>query len=165
MSAAALFLLLSQLQSQALTLTAAQSFEYAFNGLPLVEPGSFHGQAGVQVRFANNLLDLGDVVRLEMLETSAGSSIPFFSNDFDTPTNHFGASVVVPVSWQDLQGAILISVLSGSVSLDAIDIQVFRQDGRYFQTAQFSEVPIPPTLLLMMAGLLSFASLRGRQPA
>jgi hypothetical protein len=119
----------------------------------------------VQVRFANDLLNLGDVIRLEMFETTAGSGAPFFSNDFDTPTNHFGASVLFPVSWQDLQGAILISVLFGSVSLDAIDIQVFRQGGRYFQTAQFSEVPIPPPFLLMAAGLLALALLRGRQLA
>jgi hypothetical protein len=69
-------------------------------------------------------------------------------------TNQFGASVVVPSPWQDLQGAIRLTALSGAIDVSSIIITVYQgilipgpgcgcDANQYMQTFNFPPAPVP----------------------
>lgn len=150
------FLLFAFLQSNALAtiITDGQSYEFEFNTLNFIESVTYKNQGGATISFLDDLLDQGEVARLEFFENSILTT-PFFQHDFNSPTNHFGASVVVPVPWQDLQGIIKLTMLSGSVDINEIDVQVIRDGNRYLETFSTVPIPEPETGLLIIFGLIS----------
>jgi hypothetical protein len=59
-----------------------------------------------------------------MFENSV-ADVPFFTNDFTTPTDHFGATVLIPSPWQDLQGVVRLTALSGAIDVSSIVITIY----------------------------------------
>lgn len=137
-------------------LSVGQDYEFAFSNLPFHEPAPYPNQGGVTIQFRADLLEAGDVVRFELFEDSVGDPA-FFTNDFTTPTDHFGASVVSPAPWQDLQGVIRVSVLAGSIEIGSISAQVIRDGSRYFATIPISPVPESSSVYLLAIGIAALS--------
>src|SRR5207244_1625450 len=88
--------------------------------------------------------------------------------------NQFEAGVVVPSPWQDLQGVIRLTALSGSIDVSSIAITVYQgimipgpgcgcDAKQYVQTFNFPPAPVPiPNVgaglpgLIMAVGLLAW---------
>jgi hypothetical protein len=64
--------------------------------------------------------------------------------------------------WEDLEGRVELTVLSGPATLDAFDISVFSGDRVWGATFNTTPVPEPSTVLLLGAGLIGLAGLRLR---
>lgn len=152
--------------SSAGTFIAGQVYDFSFSNVPFYELAPYQNQGGATINFKGDLLDLGDIVRLEFFENST-SDVAFFTNDFNRPTDSFGSTVTVPFPWQDLQGAIRITVLAGSINLDSISTQVIRHGSRYFETTYVSAVPEPSAIYLLVFGIIGmvlFLRKRGLLP-
>lgn len=161
--AAAISLIAVSSSASAVILNSNDTFVYAFNSLPSVEYLGYQNQGGATIHFSGDLLDIGDVVRLELFEDSLLGPV-IFSNDFNSPTEHFGVTRIN--TWQDLQGVIRLTVLSGSVGLSSIDLQVFKDGYRYADSyTTTAAVPEPETYAMMLAGLglMGFVSYRRKQ--
>lgn len=136
-------------------LTTPSSFEYAFNGLPFVTVvGGFPPQTpDGQLRLSLSGFDAGDVMRVEMFENSLGGT-PVYSGDWNIAPGH---AISVPGAWQDLQGGIRLTMLSGSVVLDSFDIAAlvpFIGPGGTQRYAVYAStvVPVPePAILGLVA--------------
>ncbi|TVT46771.1 MAG: PEP-CTERM sorting domain-containing protein [Denitromonas halophila] len=138
--------------ANASTLYSGDSAEYSFNSLAFADTASYMAQGGATIQFSGDLLDNGDAVRLEAFEDAADSS-PFYTNTFTNPTDHFGFTY--GNRWQDLNGALKLTVLSGSVNVHSISYQVIAGGNRYISEVQISPVPEPSIALMLGAGLLT----------
>jgi len=97
-------------------------------------------------------------------------SIPFYTGVY----NSSYAGLFIPRSinisnpslggllWEDLEGRMELTVLSGPATLDAFDISVFSGDRVWGATFNTTPVPEPSTVLLLGAGLIGLAGLRLR---
>ena len=108
-----LSLLFSASVSSATSVQPGSSLILPFSNLPFVQAVQccvtlLGGQGGASINLTTDLLGVGDNIRLEMFENSV-ADVPFFTNDFTTPTNQFGANVVIPSPWQDLQGVVRLN--------------------------------------------------------
>lgn len=126
------------------------------------------GQGVASINLTTDLLGAGDNIRLEMFENSV-ADLPFYANDFTIPTAQFGAGVVVPSPWQDLQGVVRLTALSGSIDVSFIVITVYQgimipgtgcgcDADQYVQTFYFSPAPDPvplPAALPLFATILA----------
>jgi len=145
-----------------------------FSNLPFVQTLQccvtlLGGQGGASINLITDLLSVGDNIRLEMFENSVADA-PFFTHDFTNPTDQFGAGVVVPSPWQDLQGAIRLTALSGSIDVSSIVITVYQgtlipgpgcgcDADQYVQTFAFSPAPVPiPNVGVGLFGLILASS-------
>jgi hypothetical protein len=172
-------LFLSVSVSSATTVQPGSPLILSFSNLPFIQAVQccvtlLGGQGGASINLTSNLLGVGDNIRLEMFENSV-ADVPFYTNDFTTPTAQFGASVVVPSPWQDLQGVIRLTALSGSIDVSSIVITVYQgilipgpgcgcDANRYVQTFIFDPAPVPipnigvglPGLIVTLGGLLAW---------
>ena len=143
---------------QGLQLAAGETYTYSFSSMEFLGPaadGSL-GSAAFVVRFLGDLLDPTDSIRLEMFEGSVASS-PFASDTFlgaNPPLARVqqDRSQVIP-HWADLQGAVRLTMLTGSANVERIG--VFADIGR-FSYGNSVAVPEPSSLALFcLAGLAS----------
>lgn len=136
----------------AITLNSGEGFIHEFASLPSVEYVGYANQGGTSLYFSDDLLDAGEVVRLELFEDSFFGPV-IWSNDFNSPTDSIGVTKLD--IWQDFQGVILFTVLSGSVTVSSNDFQVIKDGYRFADSYQMSApaVPEPETYAMFLAGL------------
>ena len=149
-------------------LSAGDSFAYQFSSMPFIwtVPSSFPGPFGYfQLDVSAAGWQPGTSLRYEMFETST-SETPIFSDTLDQPPVSGGAAGV-PNAWQDLQGAIRITALSGSAILDGITVSAFLPSQSvpgYLDIYQASvSIPEPSTATLLLAGIGLVLGKRWRQ--
>src|ERR1041385_5993064 len=107
-----------------LVLNPGDTFAYSFSSLPLTGfVSSFNsvpsGVFGFTVR--SNSFQAGDLLRYEMFENSVAES-PIFSGTLSTAPP-FSLSATNAGAWQDVQGAVRFTMLSGSVTLDSVSVK------------------------------------------
>jgi hypothetical protein len=147
-----------------LTLNAGDVYSYEFSSLP--GPTPYAGGAVVSglvyLTLSPATLQAGNVLRYEMFEDGF-SQAPIFSRTLTGPTDDSGPYVgVANGAWQDRQGAIRITALSGSATIDTIQLVSFEAGGRFglqYYSSVLTPVPEPGTwCLLGVAGLAGFAA-------
>src|SRR6185503_4862631 len=97
-------------------------------------PGTFHPVFGeMLIRLADTTLPAGTVLRHEMFEN--GTAGPPICAGFITGTNPNPSvtSCDVDNAWQDLQGTVRLTMVSGSVTLQSISLQVGRFSGGQYE--------------------------------
>ena len=166
--------------AHAVTIDPGNPLTLSFSNLPFVGTSdTYCCQSGASVFLAGDLLDSGDDIRLEFFENTVTETDPpywdFNAGTWTVPAASFGAGVAVhasPTPWSDdLQGAIRLSALSGSINVDHIIISVFPSKDtpgpEYAETFNFSSAttPIPATLPLLVSALggLGFIGWRRRR--
>jgi len=141
--------------ASAMTINAGESFYWEFD---LVYSGDHNISSTPQSVFGiignGDFIDTNtDLLVLEAYENTLSDS-PFYSCQ-----NCYGAGVLLPVSWQDLQGALSITLLDGSVEIDSLHARVYLDSGEiYSATLDVASVPIPPALWLFSSGLVGLIS-------
>jgi hypothetical protein len=71
-----------------------------------------------------------------------------------------------PLLWENLDGKITLTMLSGSMRLDSLDVQVYTGGQVWANTLAVTDVtptPIPGVAWLMGSGLMSLVGLRRRR--
>ena len=114
--------------------------------------GEFHQSLSFPSSFFRPTIagfDVGDSVRLEMFEDNVNQT-PFCSTLYETSTSCFGSGF-----WWDQQGAVRVSVLSGSVELQALELGFSSGGTRgFYSGATLVLIPEPTTMALLgLAGL------------
>lgn len=141
-------------------------YDFAFAALPLVGPSTGVDQGGFTAYLGADPLDAGESVRVQLFQ-NAFTEPPFYTHVFTTPTTLFGATVVSPVPWQDLQGTLSLTMLAGSVTLQRLQARAIR-GGRLYEAdvplgaSPPSTVPEPSALGLVLAGGALLAARRAR---
>ena len=153
--------------AHAVTVAAGHPLTLSFSNLPFVGTVDNCCQSGASVFLAGDVLQAGDNIRLEFFENTLSETPAFWDfneNTWTVPDNSFGAGVAsagsAPPWTGDLQGAIRLISLSGSINVDHIIISALPVDlspglhPKYSQTFYFpSEVPLPATLPLLASAL------------
>ena len=130
-----------------------------FNGLPILYEWPFDG------------IDFGDFKMVANTTTSYTLLVEFFPDTLhSTPMlsftlkdqpwtyNNFDQSI-----WQDLQGSVQLTVLSGVYDFNYMEIDIVINNIDYkqqFTDAEFQYVPIPPSLYLFLSGIVGIVSFR-----
>lgn len=97
-------------------------------------PGSFQPVFGeVLIRLYDVALPPGTVLRYEMFENGTAEQSICTGFITETNPNPSVAACDADNAWQDLQGAVRLSMLSGSVTLHSISLQVGRFSGGQYQ--------------------------------
>ena len=134
-----------------LTLNSGDIFTYEFSSLPLVgtisEPLTPLGNYSAILNPAT--VQEGDTILLEMFENSL-SETPI---DSRTWMNSPLVICQAPAAWADLQGAVRLTMLSGSVTVDVLTFRALTPTGgtpplNHWE-ATISPVPEPSTLALL----------------
>jgi len=139
-----------------LQLNTGETYTYQFDTLPLTfqfppEGHFFNGRVSVSLNPAT--IETGDSLRLDMFENNLGEA-PICS------TTLSGNGVCTAnLAWQDLQGVFRLTMLSGSVEVSRISLQVVTsttfQPGAGEYDLAFTPVPEPsPTALLSVPALI-----------
>lgn len=146
-------------------LTAGQSYTYSFSSLPSLGVGPDAYRAFAYWSFTNaSSYPAGTTVSFEMFETSemeapiASSPLLYYQNTDERR----GEIAGVFGAWQDLQGAMRVSVVSGAVDLSRIEVQVM--DGAFGLHGQVVSVPEPSSMLLLGLGVMALCLFRMRPP-
>src|SRR5262245_22638747 len=133
-----------------LHLTAGQSYSYEFSSVPFVQHGGLVAPGGGGFfYFSSENSDPANQVLVEIFESNFGDA-PLRSQVF----NNWFDSVAVGASgaWQDLQGGMRLTVLSGAVDLSGLEVRVFGGPAEPFDVygyGQIIPVPEPSSILLM----------------
>ena len=167
----ALLMVTSALSAKAqgtIHLTAGQSYTYSFSTVPYLGIGVDANYGFATWYFANgNSYAPGTQALLEMFETSV-TDAPVRSRltSFFFDANHGGNGVGGQGLWQDVQGVMRLSVISGAVDLSGMKVEVlggpFDPFGHHVQVLS---VPEPSSTLLFGLGMLalySFSKWRGQ---
>jgi len=143
-----------ELQSQ-IVLTSGEALTHHFASLaPLTigQNGTPNGHANFNLS-TTNLLP-GSTLLFEMFEGAAGASAPMLSRVLDSnsiPRSDFQASVVG--AWQDREGSIRLTMLSGSATIDRINFGAYLPgEGGGYQLWEGTLVPGRPALSVSLSG-------------
>jgi len=101
----------------------------------------------------------GEEVRWEMFENPI-DQIAFSSGLYNTFNPYGNNNIVFGEHWRDLQGAVRLTMVSGSAVLDTYAIGAVLRTGfdtGHFHYETFAPVPEPASLLLLAAGALALA--------
>ena len=135
-----------------LVLNAGDTYSYEFGTLPfnrriVGEPAANYGY--FYFTFGAATFTTGDMIRLQFFENSLTES-PIRTMDF-TPSDGPTFGIYVGQGWQDIQGAFRITQLSGSETIDSINVQVVKSNGdstfNFYQQI-FTPVPEPSAITL-----------------
>ena len=146
-------------------LTTGQSYTYSFSSLPRLGLGPDAYRAFAVWTFTNGFsYPTVTEVSIERFETSemdapiASRSLPLFNNSNEKSHGLIG----VFGGWQDLQGAMRVSVVSGAVDLSRVEVQVYGGDFALY--GQVVNVPEPSSMLLFGLGVTAFCLFRSGLP-
>jgi len=158
----AIILAYSRVHSQGFTLRAGDTFTYQFNTLPLQG-----GHSDPPLSAAGKLDALfgsfapGGTVLCEMFENStaeAAIASQTLSSTAGYPAPP-GASFWSVGAWQDLQGAIRFTMVSGSVTITSFRVMAIRDEATGLTEYSSTIVPEPEALPLLCA-LVGIAVMR-----
>ena len=146
-----------------LHLTAGQSYSYEFSTMPFVQSGALvsPGAGGIFYLSTPNL-EVGSQVQVEMFENRVDAT-PFRTSAFTltewTPEVNVGGTG----SWQDLEGRMRLTVLTGGVDLTGLEVRVFGGPGpalefNAYGYIQIIPVPEPSTWSLLGVGLAAIGA-------
>lgn len=131
--------------------------ELTFTNLPYIGFLGYQDQGGIGIELSpSDQLELGDVIRLELFDDTGFTSPVSFGAigtiiDFTTPTDSFGVGVID--AFQNNQGGIRLTAISGSVNIESLRVGMHK-DGYYYGGYLItSAVPEPESISLMLAGL------------
>jgi hypothetical protein len=150
---------------QGLSLSSGQSYTFTFNSMALVGPNTFPDalyDAGFSFPGSTGF-SADSTVSLSLFDASSPDS-PFQVADFQGPTNTFptgfqggeesdgviGEAGQASPIWQNQQGTLVITVVSGSLTLDGMDARTVIDGNLYEATAS---VPEPSELVLGALGM------------
>ena len=118
--------------------------------------------------------DTGDIIQLDFFQNRDDSN-PFqpqgplmqisrrefclWNDIFMSSIGNPSESSFIPL-WDDLEGKLVISFLSGSVDLREVSVSVKKNGITYSQIFPISEVPIPSAILLLGSGLIGLVGFR-----
>jgi len=150
-----------------LVLTPGQLWDYSFDTLPRTGSVPVFGNnpsGTLQFTVNSSSFQPGDMLRYDMFENNT-SETPVCSETMSSAPP-FGASCTSDFSWQDRQGAIRFSMLSGSVTIDSITLKAVvagpSLSSYDVYSTTFTPVPEPGTMTLVGFGA-SLAMLWFRQ--
>ena len=153
-----------------LHLTAGQSYSYEFSTVPFTQSGALLSQSGSGIFYLTSAdLDPASQVQVEMFEGRLGETL--LETHVVNTVN--GVLVGAPGAWQDLEGSMRLTVLTGAVDLTGIGVVVAGGPGplldfNLYGYNQIIPVPEPSTWSLLGAGLVAVGTwtmLRRRRDA
>jgi len=140
-----------------LTLTPGQVWEYTFDSLPRTgSVPAFGNNPGGTLQFTVNssTFQSGDQLGYQMFENSTVEAS--ICSGLMSSAPPFDASCTSDFSWQDRQGAIRLTMLSGSVTIDSITLKAVvagpSLSSYDVYSTTFTPVPEPGTLTLLLVG-------------
>jgi PEP-CTERM motif len=141
-----------------LHLTVGESYSYEFSTVPFTQAGTMLSQRGVGIFYLTSTdLDPASQVKVEMFEGRLGEILL----ETHVANTENGVWVGVPGAWQDLEGSMRLTVLTGAVDLTGIGVVVVAGgpgplfDSNLYGYNQIIPVPEPSTWSLFGAGLLA----------
>jgi hypothetical protein len=159
---AALLSPFSVLAQGSLTLNAGETYTFEFSTLPLIgptTPGLPFNTFGSLSGIFSPSLQPGSAILFEMFEgsvaeTATGSQTLSAPVGLPAPPGPF---MFVDGAWQDLQGAVRISMLSGSATLSIAKASVVRDEagGLFEYSSSVLPVPEPSPFVLIGAGSIA----------
>lgn len=175
---------LSPLAEAAVVVPQGSSVSFSFNAMSLVQTNASPlDQAGFYFRASGDLLTPGDKPKVELFEQStndaAFSAFAYLYTNRDQPSDLFGGTQLRDNVWNDFQGALRITMLSGSVSIDSVVAWAVINGDRYEtgnlltitpppsgggsnngDNSSVEAVPLPASLPLMLSAMAGFIGLR-----
>ncbi len=141
--------------AQGLLLNQGDIFTYEFSNLPdrTVRPPGQDVASGASVIFSGNYLAPGERLRIELFENSLDEA-PFRTLEESPPVMLASTGVPYGPCWLDNQGAIRLTMLSGSVQITELQFTSLQNDIIASATVF---VPEPSTLLFSCLGLGALA--------
>jgi hypothetical protein len=111
------------------TLNAGETYTYQFSTLPRTGFTFFGAPSGLLALGVNGpSLQPGDSLRFEMFD-DVPSGDPFFSRTVTASSDPSEFFASVSFVWQDLQGSIRLTMVSGSATIDSFSLLVLRVAG------------------------------------
>lgn len=133
-------------------LSEGQSYDFSFSSLSLSSVSSEPFGWFVDVSFAIDLVESGEILLIELLEDSNGD-VPFAST---TPvglalgSTSWGFGSIDPSpDWDDLQGIVRFRMEAGSVGVNSIQVTKYLAGNSYSQTFV---IPEPASAAMLLVG-------------
>jgi hypothetical protein len=154
-----------------LTLNAGDTYTYQFSSLSLQGTWDVQDHPGVPIGrvdgfFVPGSFQPGSSLLVEMFEDTPSSS-PIASQTLNSPVGFPappGPLFWSLDAWQDLQGSVRVSMLSGSVTMDFFQVTANRNDSGVMNSYRSSALPVPEPnpISLMGVGVLLITLMRSR---
>ena len=135
-----------------LHLNTGETWTYQFNSLPhtgFISVFVTNPVGGVSFTIDSSTFQTGDKLRYEMFENNT-SEMPICSG-LMASAPPFTVSCQAPSSWDDLQGVIRLTMVSGSLTVTGITVEVIRSGPNLssydIYSSTFVSVPQPPRVL------------------
>jgi hypothetical protein len=142
-----------------LMLEEGDVYDFVFPSLSLEDPAAGEYGWDLSFTFAGDLIIPTDSLQIDLYEDTI-TGLPFASTSpvgLPLGANGWGFAMTVPTSdWNDLQGAIRFSMLSGSAGLASIQVSKYLAGDSYTNTFV---VPEPEPVFLITVGLLAILML------
>ena len=147
--------MLSSSISFATTLSEGESFEFSFTNIAFFGNTTATSSIGLSFNLLGDLLSLGESLQLELFEDTPSDSA-FLTTTFIAPGTGFGVGTIDGLFnyWQDLQGSLRLTAISGSVNLDSFTLGVNSNGIRYFEQIDAASVPEFSSFYLFLMGFL-----------
>ncbi len=154
--AVALFLCLGSVARADILMEQGRRYDFGFDTLPPIRPDTGVNQQGFTAFLAaSDPLDPGDAIRVELFPDNFAQP-PFYSREFNVPTTLFAATIISEPGWQDLQGRLSLTMVSGTAILERLPARVIRDNLLY----EADVIPEPATFGMLLLGFAAAARRR-----